>query len=142
MPHHYKVPAIRTYEEEWIEIKEEEKEEETRELISKETKEEETKEPSPDEEIVEEDGKRYRRVVTDRVTSIRPDIPLGHSYVCELLDDEETFLVKSSKPIRFAKETEKQVESIERLDTARERDVSLSKIDTSRVQNWFARGGR
>ena len=123
MPYYYKVPAIRDYEVETVEVKEGER-------------------PSKDVEVFEEDGKRYRNVTTDRVTGIRPDIPPGHSYVCELLEDGETFFVKSNKPIRLAKEREPQTESIKNLDAARKSDASLSRVDAARVQNWFVGGGR
>jgi len=122
MAYYYKVPAVRDYEEETVEVKEGER-------LSK------------DEEVFEEDGKRHRNVVTDKVIGIRPDIPPGYSYVCELLEDGETFFVKSDKPIRFAKGREAQTESIKSLDAVR-KDAQLSRVDTSRVQQRLARGGR
>ena len=118
MAHYYKVPAIYEYETEMVEVKDGER-------LSK------------DEKISEEDGKRYKEVVTDRVQSISPDIPSGHSYVCELLEDKQTFFVKSEKPIRFAKEKEARVESLKSLSDAR-RDPALSRIDTARVNKWHA----
>ena len=121
MPFYYKVPAVKDYEVETFEVKDGER-------LDKSV------------EVFEEEGKRYRNVVTDKVIGIRPDIPPGHSYVCELLEDGETFFVKADKPIRFAKEREAQTESIKSLDAARKSDASLSRVDTSRVQQWFARG--
>ena len=118
MAHYYKVPAIKEYEIETIEVKDGER-------------------LNIDAEIFEEDGKRYRNVVTDRVQSIHPDIPPGHSYVCELLPDGETFFVKSEKPIRFAKEKEAGTETLKSLSDTRS-DPTLSRIDTARVNKWHA----
>ena len=119
MAHYYKVPAVYEYEVEYVEVKDGER-------------------LSRDEKIIEEeDGKRYREVVTDRVSGIRPDIPPGHSYVCELLEDKQTFFVKSEKPIRFAKEKEARVESLKSLSDTRS-DPALSRIDTARVNKWHA----
>ena len=118
MAHYYKVPAIYEYEVEMVEVKDGER-------LSK------------DEKIIEEDGKRYREVVTDRVQSIRPDIPPGHSYVCELLEDKQTFFVKSEKPIRFAKEKEASTETLKSLGDTRS-DPTLSRIDSARVNKWRA----
>ena len=118
MAHYYKVPAIYEYETETVEVKDGER-------LSK------------DEKIIEEEGKRYREVVTDRVSSIHPDIPPGHSYVCELLEDKQTFFVKSEKPIRFAKEREASTETLKSLSDTRS-DPTLSRIDTARVNKWHA----
>ena len=116
--HYYKVPAIYEYEVEHIEVKDGER-------LSK------------DEKIIEEEGKRYREVVTNRVQSIRPDIPPGHNYVCELLEDKQTFFVKSEKPIRFAKEKEASTETLKSLSDARTEE-SLASIDSARVKLWHA----
>ena len=118
MAHYYKVPAIYEYETEMVEVKDGER-------LSK------------DDKISEEDGKQYREVVTDRVQSIHPDIPPGHSYVCELLEDKQTFCVKSEKPIRFTKEREESVESLRSLSDTRS-DPALSRIDAARVKLWHA----
>ena len=122
MAYYYKVPAIYEYEVEHVEVKDGER-------LSK------------DEKISEEDGKRYREVVTDRVQSIHPDIPPGHSYVCELLEDKQTFFVKSEKPIRFAKEKEATTETLKSLSDTRS-DPALSRIDTARVNKWHTGGRR
>ena len=118
MPYYYKVPAIYEYEVEMVEVKDGER-------LSK------------DEKSMEEEGKRYREVVTDRAQSIRPDIPPGHSYVCELLEDKQTFFVKSDKPIRFAKEKEATTETLKSLSDTRS-DPTLSRIDSARVNKWHA----
>ena len=82
MPYFYKVPAIREYEEEWIEVKEGER------LDAK-----------AETEVDEETGKSYRKVITDKVAAIRPDFPSGVSYTCKLVDDD-TFIVKTERPVK------------------------------------------
>ena len=109
MAHYYKVPAIYEYAEP------EEQEERESELTRGE------KEIKPEPELI----------------SIHPDIPPGHSYICELLDDGETFFVKSEKPIRFNREQEARVDSLRSLSDARS-DAELSHIDTARVKLWHA----
>ena len=122
MSYFYKVPAIYEYEVEHVEIKDGERLSKDEEI-----------------EVDEETGKRYRNIKTDKVISVRPDIPPGHSYVCELMDDGETFFVKANKPIRFEKDRESLVESVKSLDATRKGE-SLSRIDPSRGQQWYARG--
>ena len=118
MAYYYKVPAIVEYEVEHIEVKDGEQ-------LSK------------DEKVIEEEGKRYREVVTDRVQSISPDIPPGHSYVCELLEDKQTFFVKADKPIKFAEKRVAETETFKSLDDTRSYPT-LSRIDSARVNKWHA----
>ena len=109
MPYFYKVPAIREYEEEWIEVKERERLDASAEI-----------------EKDEETGKSYRKVITDKVTAIRPDFPSGVSYTCKLVDGD-TFIVKTERPVKAKgfREAEKLVHSEQRAET--------KQVDAKRV---------
>jgi len=118
MAHYYRVPAIREYEEEWIEVKEGERLDASAEI-----------------EKDEETGKSYRKVITDKVTAIRPDMPRGISYVCQLID-ENTFLVKTDKPVNMKKGAVQ-----EKVDLAREVAEKRVSRDALRLEQSFARSG-
>ena len=109
MPYYYKVPAIREYEEEAVEVKDGERLSRDEEI-----------------EVDEETGKRYRKVITDKVTAIRPDFPSGVSYTCKLVDGD-TFIVKTERPVKAKgfREAEKLVHSEQRAET--------KQVDAKRV---------
>jgi hypothetical protein len=100
LAHYYRVPAIREYEEEWIEVKEGER------LDAK-----------AETEKDEETGKSYCKVITDKVTAIRPDFPSGISYTCKLVDGD-TFIVKTERPVKAKgfREAERLIHSEQRAE--------------------------
>ena len=119
MSYFYKVPAIYEYEVEHVEIKDGERLSKDEEI-----------------EVDEETGKRYRVVDTDKVASIRPDMPRGVSYVCQLAD-ENTFIVKTDKPVTLEKGTRQ-----EKVDLAREVREKRVGRNALRLEQLFARGVR
>ena len=125
MPYYYKVPAIREYEEEWIEVKKGERLDLSAEI-----------------EKDEETGKSYRKVVTDKVVAVRPDFPSGVSYTCKLVG--EFFIVKTEKPVRAKDfpEAEALVHSEDRART-REPDARMAVQETRAIEQLrqcFSRG--
>ena len=130
MAFYYKVPAIREYEVETVEVKDGERLSKDEEI-----------------EVDEETGKRYRKVITDKVTGIRPDFPSGMSYTCQLIDDD-TFIVKAERPVKAKgfSEAEKLVHSEERtkqksLDSV-ERQVPQEAKAIEQLRQSFSLGVR
>lgn len=118
MAHYYKVPAIYEYEKEYIEVKDGERVDAKAEI-----------------EVDEETGKSYRVVDTDKVASIRPDMPKGISYVCQLVD-ENAFIVKADRPLKLGKDARQ-----EKVDLAREVAEKRVSKNALRLEQSFARSG-